>query len=333
MFSRAANIFFAIAIAFATSCGDDISKTGHVGPIDAKDISDWIYLLADDSMQGRYTPSPELENAAVLIANNFREIGLESGVPDNTYIQRYPLPKGSGSEDAPNVVGILPGSDPKLKEEYVVFSAHMDHIGVSHKLTDDNIFNGADDNASGTSAVIAIAKTMSLVKPGPRRSMIFLLVSGEERGLWGSRWFTAHPPIPINSIVADINIDVIGRNQADNVVAVGKYFSTLGDTVDIITAMNPWLGLAVIDDPWPEEHLFYRSDHYSFAVKGIPAICFTGGTHEDYHRPSDEADKINFENVVRTAQLIALTGFEVANAQERPRWDKNAYNKIVRRPQ
>lgn len=310
-----------------TSCASN-TKAISIGPLDVQSISNRIYQLADDSMRGRYTPSPELERTAWIIATHFKNLDLESGVPDNSYIQRYEIP-GENKLTAPNVIGILRGTDPKLKNEYVVFSAHMDHVGVGNAVNGDVIYNGADDNASGTSAVMEIAKAISGLRLKPKRSMIFLLVSGEEEGLWGSAWFAKNPIVPLNSIVANLNVDMIGRNQSDRIVAIGKSFSSLGNTVEKIAHKNPDLGLKVIDDPWPEESLFYRSDHYNFAVKGIPILFFFNGIHEDYHMPSDEADKINFEYIARVARLVALTGFNVANTEERPKWDKKAYERIV----
>lgn len=304
------------------------SESKAIKQIAAKDMADWVYELADDSMRGRDTPSPELDRTADLIAKNFQNIGLKSGTLDGGYIQNYPVASGLS---APNVIGILTGSDPKLKNEYVVFSAHMDHVGVGQAVNGDSIYNGADDNASGTSAVIEIAKVMSLARPKPRRSMIFLLVSGEEKGLWGSRWFVEHTPVLLDSIVADLNVDMIGRNRTDEVVVIGKQFSSLGTIVELVACQNPDLGLKAIDDPWPKEQLFYRSDHYNFAVKGIPILFFFSGVHKDYHRPSDEAVTINFEKAARIAQLIALTGLNIANTEDRPRWEKDAFNKIVKK--
>lgn len=233
---------------------------------------------------------------------------------------------------APNVIGILRGGDPRLRDEYVVFSAHMDHLGVGAPLNGDSIYNGADDNASGTSAVLEIAQAMSGVTPRPRRSMAFLLVSGEEKGLLGSEWFAEHPTIPLGAIVANLNIDMVGRNWPDTLVAVGKAQSSLGATVDSVARANPRLGLAMIDDPWPHERFYFRSDHYNFARKGIPILFFFSGVHEDYHRPSDESEKVDAEKAARVARLIALTGWAVANADGRPRWDPEARAQVVETP-
>lgn len=230
---------------------------------------------------------------------------------------------------APNVIGILRGGDPRLRDEYVLLTAHMDHVGVGAPVNGDSIYNGADDDASGTASVIEIAEAMSRVVPRPRRSMIFVTVSGEEKGLLGSQWFSEHPTVPLARIVADLNIDMVGRNWRDTIVAVGKGQSSLGATVDSVARANPRLGLAVVDDLWPQERFFFRSDHYNFARKGVPILFFFNGVHEDYHRPSDEPHKIDAEKAARVARLILLTGWAVANADERPRWDPAARAEVV----
>jgi hypothetical protein len=233
---------------------------------------------------------------------------------------------------APNVVGILPGTDPALRDEYVVFSAHMDHVGVgTPDASGDSINNGADDDASGTSAVIELAEAFAALEPRPRRSLIFLTVSGEERGLWGSEWFAAHPPVPIERIVADLNIDMVGRNWADTVVAIGRQHSDLGETLARVNRAHPELGLTAIDDPWPAESFYTRSDHYNFARRGVPILFFFSGTHPDYHRPSDEVELIDVDKTARIGRLLFWLGLEVANETARPRWDPQSYRSIVGR--
>lgn len=239
------------------------------------------------------------------------------------------VPMQVDTTSAPNVLGVLRGSDPRLRDEFVLFTAHMDHLGVGEPVNGDSIYNGADDDASGTSALVEIAEAMSRLDPRPRRSLVFMTVSGEEKGLWGSRWFTEHPTVPLDRIVADLNIDMIGRNWRDTIAAVGLTYSSLGGTADSVARANPHLGLRVVDDLWPNENFFFRSDHYNFARKGIPVLFFFNGTHEDYHRPSDEPQKIDAEKAARVARLIFLTGLAVANADERPRWDPAVRAQVV----
>lgn len=221
---------------------------------------------------------------------------------------------------APNVAGILEGSDPTLKDEYIVLSAHMDHVGVGTPVEGDSIMNGADDNASGTAAVIETAEAFAMMDPRPKRSMIFLAVSGEEKGLWGSAYYADHPSVPISQIVAGINTDMIGRNWSDTIVAIGKEYSDLGETLDGVNARHPELNMAAIDDIWPEERFYYRSDHYNFAEKGVPVLFFFNGTHEDYHGVNDEIHKVDAEKAARIVKLMFYLALEVANKPERPKW-------------
>ena len=232
---------------------------------------------------------------------------------------------------APNTIGIVEGTDPTLRDEYLVFSAHMDHIGVTPGPR-DSINNGADDNASGTAGVIELAEAFSRPGAGPRRSVIFLTVSGEEKGLWGSRYFSEHPTVPIGQIVANLNLDMLGRNWADTIVAIGKEHSDLGATLERVNAAHPELRMVAIDDRWPEERFYFRSDHYNFARKGVPALFFFNGVHEDYHRVTDSPDKINSEKESRILKLLYYLGEEIGNAPRRPAWDPESYRLIVEEP-
>ena len=230
---------------------------------------------------------------------------------------------------APNVVGILEGSDPRLKSEYVVLSAHMDHVGVGRPVNGDSIYNGADDDASGTIAVVEAAEAFAQLQPRPKRSIIFLTVSGEEKGLWGSAYFADHPPVPVTSIVADLNTDMVGRNWQDTIVVIGKEHSDLGATLNRVGAAHPELRMQPIDDLWPQENFYGRSDHYNFARKGVPILFFFNGTHADYHRPSDSVDKIDAEKESRIVKLVFYLSLDVANAADRPKWKADSYSRIV----
>ncbi len=232
-------------------------------------------------------------------------------------------------QEAPNVVGVLEGSDPELKDEYVVLSAHMDHVGVGRSdALGDSIYNGADDDASGTAAILEIAEAFAALPGAPRRSTVFLLVSGEERGLWGSRVFAERSPIT-SSAVANLNLDMVGRNWPDTIVVIGREHSDLGETLERVSAHHPELGMSAIDDLWPEQDFYSRSDHFNFARKGVPILFFFNGTHADYHRPSDELASIDAEKAARIAKLVFYLGLEVANADEPPRWNPESYRSIV----
>ncbi len=237
---------------------------------------------------------------------------------------------------APDVVGILEGSDPVLKREYLVYSAHMDHIGTTgdpgaacRAMGADSICNGADDDGSGTVGVLELAQAYGQRGARPKRSIIFLTVSGEEHGLWGSEWFVNHPPVPLPQIVADLNADMIGRNWKDTIVAIGKEHSDLGSTLNRVNDAHPELGMHAIDDRWPEQSFYTRSDHFNFAQRGVPILFFFNGVHPDYHRASDSPDKIDAEKESRIVKLLFFVGQDVANRTERPQWVPSSYQQIV----
>jgi hypothetical protein len=248
---------------------------------------------------------------------------------DVTLALRTPV---SGADvDVPNVVAILPGSDSALSREYIVFSAHIDHVGVGRPdETGDSIYNGADDDASGVSAVLEIAEAFAALERRPARSIMFVLVSGEEKGLLGSQYFVENPPVPVAQMVANINIDMIGRNAPDTVVAIGQDYSSLGPSIQAVAVAHPELGLTVAPDLWPEEQLFFRSDHFSFAANEVPAIFFTTGLHDDYHQPSDEPETIDNDKLTRIARLLFRYAHALANAPERPRWTPEGLAEVRR---
>jgi hypothetical protein len=319
-------------------------QTGSEAAITEALIQRHVNIIADDSMLGRNTPSRGLDMTADYVAMQFKRLGLKPGGDSGTFIQRYPLarsaapgvspsrriigPGGFDPNSAPNSVGILPGTDPVLRDEYIVISAHMDHVGTNGAYPRDSIWNGADDDASGTAGVLALAEAYATAPP--RRSIIFLTVSGEEHGLWGSAWFTANPPVPIEKIVANFNLDMIGRNWKDSIVAIGMEHSDLGTTLVKVNAAHPELGITAMRDPWPQESFFTRSDHYNFARRGVPALFFFNGTHADYHGPGDSPDKIDAEKEARIVRLIFHVVAAVANAPARPKWNPESFKKIVR---
>jgi hypothetical protein len=230
-----------------------------------------------------------------------------------------------------NVVAVVRGHDPKLNRTFLAYGAHYDHIGIQpaeprkdRRGVRDSIANGADDDGSGSVALLAIAQQMVVSRP--RRSVLFVWHVGEEQGMLGSSYFTSHSPMPIDSIVAQFNADMIGRNEPNTVGLVGpraapKYQSwRLGIIVDSVNraAAAPLRIERKWDDPDDPEHIYKRSDHYSYAKKGIPIIFFTSGEHEDYHRVSDEASKIDYDKIARVAQLMLEAGLAVSNRSTRP---------------
>ena len=223
-----------------------------------------------------------------------------------------------------NVLAYVEGTD--KKDELVVVTAHLDHVGVQ----DGEVYNGADDDGSGTVAVLGMAEAFAKAKAdghGPRRSMLFMTVSGEEKGLFGSQWYTEHPVFPLEATVADLNIDMIGRvdsTHEDNdryvyVIGSKRLSSELGEIVERQNATYTRLELDYTfdadDDP---NRFYYRSDHYNFAKHGIPVAFFFNGVHEDYHGPYDEVDKIRFDLLHQRALLVYYIAWELANREDRP---------------
>ncbi|HEX6105088.1 MAG TPA: M28 family peptidase [Gemmatimonadales bacterium] len=236
--------------------------------------------------------------------------------------------RGLAHARVPNLIGVLEGADPALRDEYVAISAHVDAVGMRPGAV-DSVNNGADDNASGLAALLELAEAFSDPDARPRRSLLFLVPSGEEQGLWGSDYFTRHPTVPLDRIVANLNMDLIGRNWTDSIIVVGPEFSTLGAALRRVQQAHPELRMAPIADRWPEERIFYRSDHYHFARRGVPILFFTSGTHPDYHQPSDSPDRVDAEKASRVAQLLYHLAAAVANDPERPRWSPESYQRLV----
>jgi hypothetical protein len=237
---------------------------------------------------------------------------------------------------AENVLGFLEGSDPKLKQEILVVTGHYDHIGLTTSGT-DKVNNGADDDGSGTTGVLLIAEAFTKAKKagnGPKRSILFMTVVGEEKGLLGSEWYSEHPVFPLANTIADLNTDMIGRTgfehqgKADStnyiyVIGSDKLSSEMKKISE--TVNNTYTKLVLdykYDDPSDTERIYYRSDHYNFAKHNIPIIFYFDGLNQDYHKASDEVSKINFPLLAKRAQLTYFTAWELANRATRPVVDK-----------
>ena len=239
-----------------------------------------------------------------------------------------------------NVVAIWEGSDPVLKNEMVAIGAHYDHDGVRPNAPgEDKIWNGADDDGSGTVAVLAIAEALAKAKTRPKRSVLFVWHAGEEKGLWGSEYFNKFPTVDIKNVVAQLNIDMIGRSKkpgdanpknkdltgADAIYVIGS--EMMSSTLGAVTkgTNNAYLKLGYdykYDDPNDTNRFFFRSDHYHYATNGIPIVFWFDGVHEDYHQASDSPDKIDYAKMEKVTRTIFLTLWEITDLKQRPAVDK-----------
>jgi hypothetical protein len=254
---------------------------------------------------------------------------------------------GANKAMTQNVVGVLEGADPVLKNEYVAIGAHYDHVGTGQPVAGDAIYNGADDDGSGTVGVLAIAEALAR-GARPKRSVLFVWHCAEEKGLWGSEYFTKFPTVPLKQIVAQLNMDMIGRSKkegdsndanrdlsrANEIYVIGsKMMSTeLGELSERVN--RAYLNLNFnykYDDPADTNRFFFRSDHYNYAQRGIPIIFYFDGVHEDYHRPSDSPDKIDYQKMEKITRTVFVTALELANAPTRPRVDKQLPQQLTER--
>ncbi len=238
-----------------------------------------------------------------------------------------------------NVVAVVEGSDPNLRKEYVALGAHYDHVGTGRAVNGDSVYNGADDDGSGTVALMAIAEALAKAPRHPKRSVLFVWHMGEEVGLWGSEYFTTYPTVPLDRVVTELNIDMIGRSKPagdtdprdrdlsgpNELYVIGsKMMSTeLGALSEAVNASYLRLSFNYkYDDPKDPEKFFYRSDHFNYAKKNIPIIFYFTGVHADYHQPGDEVSKIDFEKYARITRTIYVTRWEIGEMKTRPKVDK-----------
>jgi hypothetical protein len=274
-------------------------------------------------------PGGKLSDSLISMASkgSFTAQTIQAGFAINVHADKKDV-------KAVDVLGYLPGSDPKLKDETLVISAHYDHLGILPEGTKgDRVFNGADDDGSGTTGIMEIARAFSQAKKdghGPRRSILFLANVGEEKGLLGSEYYTDHPVIPMASTITDLNIDMIGRvgadyvgkpDSANTVYIIGSSMlsTDLHKANESANSLYTHLNLDYkYDDPNDPNRFYYRSDHYNFAKHGVPIIFYFNGVHADYHQLSDEVSKINFPLLAKRAQLVFYTAWDLLNADRRP---------------
>ena len=291
--------------------------------VNPEDLKRHVSYLASDELKGRGTPSPELIKASEYIAAEFTKLGIQPGV-GKSFFQSTKWERGRGAgEEVRNVVGLLPGSDPALSGEYVVVSAHYDHLGEA-KEGADKIFNGANDDASGVAGVIGVAS--AIAKSKPKRSIIFLMFYGEERGLVGSTFYAKNPVFPLKNTVAMLNIEQIGRTDDSEGPRVGECnltgfnFSTIGPTC---AKIGKEVGVPVIEHPVYSAPYFMASDNAAFAAAGVPAHTFSVAYEfSDYHRVGDHADKLDYNNMAKITGMIAACTLNIANSSQVPSWNK-----------
>lgn len=338
------NLFIALSISFLSfgftntvfaQAAESVEITGSLaqkfaaGIIEAN-LKTNLYMIASDEFEGRNTGEPGQKLAAKYLKDFYVERNIVSPFGGNNYFQeistKYLMPNSMPSE---NVVAFIKGSE--KPDEIVVISAHYDHLGIDEN---GEIYNGADDNGSGTVAVMAIAEAFQKAFEegnGPKRSILFLHVTGEEKGLVGSKYYVNFPIFPLKNTVADLNIDMIGRtdeaheNDPNYIYLIGsnKLSTQLHNLSEEMnnkfTKLNLDYTYNMDSDP---NRFYYRSDHYNFAKNNIPVIFYFNGIHENYHQPSDTPDKINYELLAKRTQLVFYTAWEIANRENRIAVDK-----------
>lgn len=304
----------------------DAETSAALERIDADSLKGDLSFLASDLLQGRDTPSPGLDLASEYIASEFRKHGVEPGTPEG-YFQTAPWPvNGEPKAKVRNVIGVIRGTDPFLKGTYVLVSAHYDHLGLSpDKEAKDRIYNGANDDGSGTVGVVELASALASAHVRPKRTLVFALWFGEEKGLVGSRYYCDHPVFPLNKTVAMINLEQIGRTDDESgprkraVAMTGYDYSDLGSTLRDAARQ---VGIDVQKDPVNSDAFFGRSDNLAFASHGIPAhtLC-TAFIYPDYHKVSDEWSKVDYANEAAVLKGICVGVMTVANAKQPPAWN------------
>lgn len=312
---------------------ETVSPLKYLNTITAEDLKTHLYIVAADSMEGRETGSVGQKKAGVYLINQYKKNNIPFPKGATTYYQPIPasyLNKKYGEKlgDSENIWAFIEGSE--KPNEILVISAHYDHVGTK----DNEVYNGADDDGSGTVALLEIAQAFEIAKKeghGPKRSILFLHVTGEEHGLHGSRFYSENPLFPIANTITDINIDMIGRRDEAH-AASNNYVYVIGanrlstDLDNICTIANTKYTHLDLDykynDPKDPNRFYERSDHYNFAKNGIPSVFLFNGVHADYHKATDSADKIEYDALAKRAQFAFATAWELANRLDRPVVDK-----------
>lgn len=304
--------------------------------ITAKDLGKHLFIYASDEFEGRNTGEPGQKKAVKYLKDFYVSQGIASPLGGDDYYQEVPSEylsnnrRGIILKDSENVLAYIKGSE--KPEEIIVISAHLDHEGVKN----GEIYNGADDDGSGTVAILEIAEAFKQAADagkGPKRSILFLHVTGEEKGLLGSKYYSENPIFPLANTVTNLNMDMIGRVD-DHHKGNPNYIYLIGadklstELHNVSEAMNKKYTNINLDYKYNDDNdpnrFYYRSDHYNFAKHNIPVIFYFNGTHDDYHRPTDTPDKINYEMLEKRTRLVFHTAWEVANRENRLVVDKAA---------
>mgnify|MGYP003604977743 FL=1 len=298
--------------------------------ITAAELKTNLYVIAADDMEGRDTGSAGQKKAGVYIIEQYKKNGIGFPAALGSYYQKVPSEAmkkyGEALPDSENIMAYIEGSE--KPDEVIVISGHYDHVGTKNGA----VYNGADDDGSGTVAVMEIAQAFQEAKKkgyGPKRSILFLHVTGEEHGLFGSEYYSDHPVFPLANTVADLNIDMIGRDDPENrgkqyVYVIGSEMLSSELKKINVAANEKSVNLELnykYDDPKDPQRLYYRSDHYNFAKHNIPVAFFFDGIHEDYHKPTDKPEKIDYPLLQKRTQLVFATAWELANRPERIKVD------------
>lgn len=326
-----------------TACAGSASAGARgAAPVDPASVAASLSALAADSMEGRATGTVGEERAARFIAAELERYGVAPAFPaaagrDSAWYQGVPVVRRTGGQGlqllqsweaydsvpaerrlrARNVVGVIRGSDPALRDEAVIVGAHFDHVGVGPAVNGDSIYNGADDDASGVVTVLEVGRALA-AGPPPRRTVILLLTTGEEAGLLGTRWYIQSPVVPLERTVADLQVEMVGRPDAE-AGGAGRAWLT-GYERSTLGAALAAAGVPIIPDPRPAQRFFERSDNIAFACEGMPAHTLSSfGLHSDYHGPDDEFERIDVAHL--TSVIEATIGAVRLLADgEAPRW-------------
>ena len=317
-------ITFALIFSSALSFAQYEEAQPFAESIDRQDLKELLYVYASDFFQGRETGTLGQKRAVTFLKEFYQTRGIAAAKGTEDYFQKMELTIKGEAVSTENVVAIIEGST--MPEEYVVISSHLDHEGIKK----GEIYNGADDDGSGSVALLEIAEAFQKAAEagkGPQRSVIFLHVSGEEKGLLGSKYYTDNPLYPLANTIANFNIDMVGRTDPKRDSENRNYIYLIGsdrlstELHEISEAANKATTNIELDYTFNAEddpnRFYFRSDHYNFAKNNIPVIFYFNGTHADYHKPSDTVEKIQFDLLEERARLVFYTAWEVANRKDR----------------